>query len=351
MDNKTKIALVDDDSFCLNYYNQVLKDIGFGEVYHFSGGDELLSKKEFCPDIIFLDYFIEGIYGIELINKLYKTYPDVRIVVLSGQKDMGTTINLMNCGVFDYIIKNENDTKKIMEVLEKYLAGKEFIDRLSGPNNKKGSSTCSKMIAEAQNKIRKEISEELHDNVNQLLGASKLYIETAKRDSDRRMDLLNESKNILETAIGEIRKISHKLQSVTQKGDSFTMHVASLLSFLKKQDKFIVSHNLKPELLERCLNPEQKHNLLRILQEMINNAIKYSEAANFTMTSKISQNHLELIIKDDGKGFDFKKKKKGIGLGNIYSRITSINGTVDLYTGIGKGCSWKINIPFQTYVA
>lgn len=347
MDYKTKIALVDDDSFCLNYYTQVFNELGFEEVNLFESGDELLLTKEFRPDMIFLDFCIEGTSGVELVKKLHETYPNVQIVILSGQNNMVETINLMNCGIFDYIIKGENDNVKILEVMQQYLSAKKFIGSFSDLDLTKKESKRVKMISAVQNKIRKEISDELHDNVNQLLGASKLYLETAKNDCHNRLDLLNESKSILETAIFEIRKISHDLVYGEVNKDVFSRSLATLLDFLEKQDKFIVSHNLNPALLDRCLSTDQKHNLIRILQETVNNTIKYAEATHFSIVSTINKDNFQLIIKDNGKGFDHLNNEPGIGLNNIYSRVTSINGTVNLHTSIGKGCRWKINLPLQ----
>ena len=80
---------------------------------------------------------------------------------------------------------------------------------------------------------------------------------------------------------------------------------------------------------------------------MITNIIKHAKAKKCTISIILHENYLNLIVEDNGVGFDFKKTIKGIGLNNISSRIKSMNGSLDIDSSKEKGTTININIPIQ----
>ena len=86
-------------------------------------------------------------------------------------------------------------------------------------------------------------------------------------------------------------------------------------------------------------------NLFRIIQEGVNNAIKYAEADCLKVSLLAENNNLKVTIKDDGKGYDLMTKPNGYGLKNINSRIKTLNGICETDTGLGKGTKISFQIP------
>ncbi len=345
MDTQTNIFLVDDDAFSLHFYEQALTALGYKNVSTCINEEALLKSLSQNPDIIFLDYFLGNSNIIELIHKIQKDHHDTQIVILSSQEDMNITIQLMNIGVFDYIIKGKDDVYKIKDVLGKFFASREYASRINSASANHDNNKIVRIVAEAQDKVRKEISAELHDNINQLLGASKLYVETAINDIENRQDLLTTSKNILETAIEEIRKLSHSLHAVFKKEDSFSESMQLLLTILKTQTKFVVNENIQPSIIEAYLHRDQKQDVLRIFQELINNSMKYSSAKTITAQTNLSGNMLEIIVEDDGDGFDCEADLKSFGVSNVINRVNRLQGKYALQSSPGTGCKWTITIP------
>ena len=197
---------------------------------------------------------------------------------------------------------------------------------------------------EAQEKERQHIGRELHDNINQMLASAKLYLNMATDNESVRMQMLQSSTTILNNAINEIRKLSHRL--VGPQPDALLLQdsLTELLVTLELTSPFKVSflcHNLNEDVLAE----NKKILLYRIVQEQINNIIKYSQAKTVTVSVKEVNNWLLLNIKDDGVGFDVTQKAKGIGLRNIEARLQMVNGNMVLNTGIGKGCEMVIAVP------
>ena len=95
------------------------------------------------------------------------------------------------------------------------------------------------------------------------------------------------------------------------------------------------------------MHVELKINLYRILQEQLNNIIKYAGATEIFVGLKFVDNNLKLTIKDNGKGFDPKQYSKGIGLENMKRRAKLFSGTFKLNTSPDKGCEITIEIPLN----
>ena len=84
----------------------------------------------------------------------------------------------------------------------------------------------------------------------------------------------------------------------------------------------------------------------RIVQEQVNNIIKHSRATTAEIKLAVSRKMFNITVKDNGIGFDAKRKSNGIGLNNITSRAELHNGKVDVVSSPGKGCTLKVSLPF-----
>ena len=97
-----------------------------------------------------------------------------------------------------------------------------------------------------------------------------------------------------------------------------------------------------------ALNGDIKINLYRIIQEIIQNAVKHSGCSCVSLSFNEDSEYLKVTISDDGKGFVVKKGKKGIGMGNITSRMTKVNGTWNIDSTLGLGTTVTLVIPIVT---
>src|SRR5690606_20925067 len=96
------------------------------------------------------------------------------------------------------------------------------------------------------------------------------------------------------------------------------------------------------------IDEEIKVNVYRILQEVIQNIVKHSNADGILLSFELKSNSLaEIKVKDNGIGFDVAKVKSGIGLKNIQSRTKKIHGSLKVKSELNKGTEIAILIPLK----
>lgn len=114
-----KIFIVDDDPFCRNLYHQCLVGLGYLDIRQFDNGQDCVNELVEQPEIVFLDYCMEPINGLEVLKKIKRFDPNIFLVIISGQDDMHVAVNAMKYGAFDYIVKGQNEMQRINTVMTK----------------------------------------------------------------------------------------------------------------------------------------------------------------------------------------------------------------------------------------
>lgn len=131
IDLEQNIFVVDDDPFCLNMYEQHLRNLGYEQVTPFHNGTECLEALTKQPDIIFLDYSMDILNGVEVLKKIKRFNPDIYVVFISGQEDVETAVNSLKYGAFDYIVKGTDEARRIEDVIVRILNVREMLKKAS----------------------------------------------------------------------------------------------------------------------------------------------------------------------------------------------------------------------------
>ncbi|WP_276503190.1 ATP-binding response regulator [Terrimonas pollutisoli] len=199
-----------------------------------------------------------------------------------------------------------------------------------------------------QENEREQLGKELHDNVNQLLAASRLYLDNALSAPDVRKDMILKCREFIVTAIDEIRKLSHTLLPPSFRDFGLTSGLSKLAVYISEAAGLRICRDWDA-FAEEVLHYDQKLTIYRIVQEQLNNIIKHAEANHVKVSLCIVNNgeYVQLLIKDDGKGFDPSKKRNGVGLRNIMSRAEIFNGSVTIQSCPGNGCELKVVFPIM----
>jgi two-component system sensor histidine kinase UhpB len=200
----------------------------------------------------------------------------------------------------------------------------------------------SRAIIRAQEQERNHIGKELHDNINQILAGTKLYLSVAAKTNESVKNLVKYPLELIDTSIEEIRALSSK-QVVNLKNINLERMIDELVNSLNKttdiKTRFIY------EVAKPITDDELKLNIYRIIQELVNNIIKHSHASvvNIIISGKATSVTIE--VTDNGQGFNVNKIRKGIGISNMMDRTESFNGRMDIETSEGNGCKICINLP------
>lgn len=189
---------------------------------------------------------------------------------------------------------------------------------------------------DGQEKERKEIGKELHDNIGQQLTTAKLFLDLAKSTSgDDTLDRVNMAIKSISHIINEVRQMSRSLVPPSLGDLGLIESVTELCFSLKRTQAFNIRfyHN---NFKEESLHQNQRLMIYRIIQEQINNIIKHADAKSVILKLTFEGKNILLDIADNGKGFDINTSKKGLGLINIINRADLYNGKVEIITGLNK---------------
>tara|TARA_R110002012_G_scaffold322096_1_gene555355 strand:+ start:41745 stop:43829 length:2085 start_codon:yes stop_codon:yes gene_type:complete len=207
-------------------------------------------------------------------------------------------------------------------------------------------------LTEGKKIAQEKISQELHDGIlNDILGIRLILSSLNKKNDEEAVKYRAELIEQLASVSEEIRTVSHELNSSSHKKVyNFIESVKSLVEKFKTATQAIKYQFTYPKDYNwDAIDSDIKINLYRILQESIQNAVKHAQPNHIFINFDILENRVVATIEDDGKGFDTKKLKKGIGVKNIASRLKKLNGEWIIESSLGKGTSTIIKIPLQNH--
>ncbi|RZK03767.1 MAG: tetratricopeptide repeat-containing sensor histidine kinase [Flavobacterium sp.] len=248
-------------------------------------------------------------------------------------------LGIILLGVFIYVIRSQAARNRELKLLqEQQQANEEIYQLMLHQQNK---------IEEVRQLEKKRIAQDLHDGILGKLFGTRLNLGTLNsQNNDEAIESRKTHIEQLKIIEQEIREISHDLNS--EKAAIFNNFVLMVSNFIENQRtvcKAKVNFSMDPLIDWNGIDNMAKINFYRILQEAFQNINKYAEAQNVFVTFAQNNSKIELKVQDDGIGFNYLKKKKGIGLSNMQTRINSSGGTMKVVSEIGKGALLTFELP------
>jgi two-component system sensor histidine kinase UhpB len=228
----------------------------------------------------------------------------------------------------------------VIDITEKLRAQAELVRQAE--NQRKLITQTSIQVQERE---REEIGKELHDNINQILAATRLHLDLAIQECSEEAvsEVLVRSYKNLSVAMEEIRQLTQSLVAPTLGGVSLDKALAKLIDDMPAKSSLRLS--LDTSGYRGDIDDEEvKLTCYRIVQVQLSNIIKHSRAKNASIGLR-KTDCLVLTIADDGIGFHPGAKTTGIGLRNIRNRVGYYNGEVNIASEPGQGCRLTILIP------
>lgn len=197
--------------------------------------------------------------------------------------------------------------------------------------------------------LREKNAADFHDELGHRLTKVSLFLELAEREAKENSNLTTFLKKIKTNTIGLSEGIRDLIWSLDPKKDTLFQTIIRLQEFGDRLFEFS-NINFKMESVDNSfekidLEPETRKHVLMIFKEAMNNSLKYSDAEKAMLHSQTENGHVEIIFKDDGKGFDLFQKRKGYGLKNMKDRAEKINGIIEMKTKDGEGTEIRLKIP------
>ena len=202
-------------------------------------------------------------------------------------------------------------------------------------------------MLKGQEEERSRIAKDLHDGLGGMLSGTKLSFMNMKENmvlTPENASLFDKSLSMLDNTIGDLRKVAHNLmpEALVKYG-----LIEALRDFCDSVQSSSNSKIVYQQFGEnRKLSNTGEVFIYRIIQELVNNAIKHADAKQIIVQLTTGSTKIGITVEDDGKGFDATAitNKKGDGLDNINYRVQYLNGTIDTITSPGNGTSVNIEV-------
>jgi PAS domain S-box-containing protein len=242
--------------------------------------------------------------------------------------------------LFDQEGKTTNVIISFADITEQKRLSQELFDQ-----EVQRQRLLTQATIDAQEKERQEIGKELHDNINQHLTTTRLYLEVAKeKASGEILEMISLAHQNLADIVSEIRHLSQSLVPPTLGDLGLIESVIELGDSLKRAHSFQVDLQFR-HFNEEHLPGNMKLMIFRIIQEQVSNILKHAQASSMKVRLQSDAEYIVVTISDDGKGFNPSQVKRGMGFHNISSRASLFNGRVDIHSTPSNGCTVTVVIP------
>ncbi|MEQ9423916.1 MAG: sensor histidine kinase [Cyclobacteriaceae bacterium] len=241
-----------------------------------------------------------------------------------------------------YLIQKNTNRKQQLAVQEKNIEKQKVATLLK----EQELATIDAMII-GQEKERQRIANDLHDDLGSLMASIKLHFDSIKTNSTKGLtELHSKTDALIDEAYNKIRAIAHA------KNSGMVAKEGLLKSVKEMANKVSVANNLTLTVSDHGLDKRMENSLeltlFRIIQELITNVVKHADASEANIHLTRHSDCLNIMIEDNGGGFDTSvvvKTDKGMGLRSIDKRISHLGGTVNIDSEIGKGTTIIIEVP------
>lgn len=201
-----------------------------------------------------------------------------------------------------------------------------------------------KAFIEGQEKERIRVARDLHDGLGGTLAGLRLSFERVTEKNPDNLQLVQLTKGF-DQVYQEVRTVASNLAPPKFQSTYFTDILHSYFIDLTSSNQIVVNADFQPEEKLNLLPEKIKIELYRIIQELLANVLKHAAASSIEIQLMKHDEFVNLIVEDNGKGFNTNKKYKGMGVTNVTSRVELLNGKIDIDSKENRGTMFNIDIP------
>jgi two-component system NarL family sensor kinase len=252
-----------------------------------------------------------------------------------------STVTLMLLVFFIFLFITENQRRKTVHQKEKKIIEFQFQQELL------------RTQLEIQEQTLRTISQEIHDNIGQVLSLAKLNLNTMEIDKKEELqEKIVDSKKLVSKAIQDLRDLSKSMNTDNIEAIGLVKAIEYELEMVRKTG-FKTELNVEGNIIRA--GPQKELILFRIIQEVLNNIIKHAEAGSIISTIQYASHQIRISIKDNGKGFDLTPLNEkthssfGLGIRNMNNRARLINADFAISSSTGEGTEVVITVPLNNH--
>lgn len=372
------ILIVDDTPVNLGVIVSYLESYGFGIRIARSGETALKRVQYDPPDLILLDILMPGMDGFETCRQLktLEATQDIPVIFMTSLTATEHKVKGFEVGAVDYVTKPLHQ-EEVLARVKTHLQLRDMAQSLQAQKSQLEVSsrvekarlfeavtqqreqlrTLTARLTEIQETERKELAQELHDEMGQSLTAISMDLaavmhELSKECAAPVRDRLVEAKLLTDQTLEQIREISLNLRPSML--DDLGL-VPTLRWYINRYTKRTgIETEFKVSNLHQRLAPEVETALYRMTQEGLTNVARHAHAQMVSIRVEQFGKMVQVMIQDDGRGFNIddvlhrKLLDHGAGLLGIRERATLLGGDFDVQTQLGQGTRLSIVIPLSS---
>ncbi|MBN1628101.1 MAG: response regulator [Deltaproteobacteria bacterium] len=345
-DKKLRLLLIEDDEDDFVLLKHILSEIErqkFDLTWAREYDETIVRALNGDYDVCIMDYRLGTYDGLTLLREFKKLNFQAPVIMLTGYGDREVDLEAMSLGAADYLEKlgltPDKLERSIRYAIDRSMTLKALID------SEAKLRRLSSKILKTQEDERKAIAKELHDSIGSSLTAIKYALE--KKLSE--IHEIKSSKSItLEQLIAMIRETMEETRRISSNLRPSILDDLGLLtainSICREYQRLYERINIKTTLniKESEIPDHLKIIIYRVLQEALNNIIKHSGADSVELSLGKTDNGIEIVIEDNGRGFDLEEihsgsvNSGGTGIIGMSERVALSNGQFNISTGKGR---------------
>lgn len=242
--------------------------------------------------------------------------------------------------VVAFLWKNTISQKKLAAEIEK-----NYAQNLLALKNQKEIEIMQAAIA-GEEKERKRIARDLHDGIGSRLSTLKMRLASALKNNTGNQNEKETIVDLLNISISELRQVAYNLVPETLLKLGLEHALSDLCYSLQTSSVRIEFHASE---IKQTITESNQITIFRIVQELINNALKHSECTEIIVDCSQNQNLFLITVEDNGVGFDPKTTGEylGLGLKNLKNRVDLLNGKMEIETAPAKGATFNIELNIE----
>lgn len=320
------------------YYSGLLSDV---QAYN---GD----FKDAYKNLQFKFTYNDSLYSQENKNAIAKLESEREVTKLATENQQKSTLNNILIGsaiglsLFSLLGYRNFKAKQKVSVQQQQIQQQKITEL----EKDKQLLTIDAML-KGQEEERSRIAKDLHDGLGGMLSGTKLSFINMKENlvlTPENAAQFDKSLSLLDSTIADLRKVAHNLMPEALVKFGLNEATRDFCDSIKGSSAINIVYQYLGE--QRKLEATAEVFTYRILQELVNNAVKHAGASQIFVQLTIDANKLFITVEDDGKGFSMNDaaNSKGAGLSNIKYRVQYLNGTIDIVTAPGNGTSVNIEL-------
>jgi signal transduction histidine kinase len=276
---------------------------------------------------------------LEAEGKAEKTKSKNKILMLTA----GILASLVLIAGFTVILLRQRlETKTILAEKNEVIYQQKLNDILREKQIEKMTA-----LMEGQEKERSRVAQELHDSIGAILATLKHHFQLIETKLGADDEKYQKAFSLLDKASSEVRRISHNIASNVLSKFGLVAALQDLAEEVSSAQKTLVKVQVTG-IKDRLENSMEIH-LFRIVQELVSNALKHANAQRIDIQLTMHENELNLIVEDNGNGFNKEElnNSDGMGMSNLTNRVNHLKGKLEIDSSPNSGSTFIIDIPIS----